>query len=92
MVDADACVSTVSSSGTPTIQIYNVSQTVDMLSTRITIDANEKTSWTAATPPVIDGANNLVYTGEELRIDVDVAGTGAKGLTVILVFAQFVPA
>ena len=92
LVDADACVSTVSSSGTPTIQIYNVSQTVDMLSTRITIDANEKKSWTAATPPVIDGANNLVYTGEELRIDVDVAGTGAKGLTVILVFAQFVPA
>jgi hypothetical protein len=86
LVDADAGVSTVSSSGTPTVQIYNVTQTADMLSTRITIDANEKTSYSAATAPVIDAANDDVATGDELRIDVDVAGTGTKGLSVILTF------
>lgn len=86
LVDADACVTTASTSGTPTIQIYNVTDSVDMLSTRITIDANEKTSYTAATAPVIDTSNDDVATGDELRVDIDVAGTGAKGLTVILVF------
>ena len=86
LVDADAAVHTVSSSGTPTVQIRNVTQTADMLSTRITIDANEKTSYTAATAPVIDTANDDVATGDEIAIDVDVAGTGAQGLDVILVF------
>lgn len=86
LVDADAAVATASTSGTPTVQIYNVTQTADMLSTVITIDANEKTSYTAATPPVIDTGNDDVATGDELRIDVDVAGTGTKGLDVILTF------
>lgn len=86
LVTAHAGVSTVSSSGTPTIQIANVTQAADMLSTRITIDANEKTSYTAATAPVIDTSNDDVATGDELRIDSDVAGTGAKGLAILLAF------
>jgi hypothetical protein len=57
-----------------------------MLSTRITIDVSAFTSYTAAAPPVIDGANDDVATGDIIRIDVDVAGTGAKGLIVILTF------
>ena len=79
-----AFVSTVSSSGTPTIQIRNVTDSVDMLSTRITIDANEKTSYTAAAPAVIDPTKNILQKGDIIAIDVDVAGTGAKGLGVIL--------
>lgn len=86
LVDADAAVTTVSSSGTPTIQIRNATQAADMLSTRITIDANENTSYTAATPPVIDTGNDDVATGDIIYVDIDVAGTGAKGLTVILTF------
>ena len=86
LIDADACVTTVSSSGLPTIQINNVTQAADMLSTLITIDANETCSYTAATPPVIDTLNDDVATGNILRIDVDVAGTGTKGLMVILTF------
>ena len=86
LVDADACVNTVSSSGLPTIQIANVTDAVDMLSTKITIDVSEKTSYTAATQPVIDTAKDDVVTGDELRIDLDVAGTGTKGLAVILSF------
>lgn len=86
LVAAHAAVTTVSSSGTPTIQIHNVTDTADMLSTRITIDANEKTSYTAAAAPVINGSADDVATGDILRIDVDVAGTGTKGLMVLLTF------
>lgn len=87
LVDVEAFVSTVSSSGTPTIQVRNVTQTADMLSTRITIDASEFTSLTAAAAPVIDTGNDDVATGDLIAIDVDVAGTGAKGLGVLLRFA-----
>lgn len=86
LVDADAVVTTVSSSGTPTFQIHNLTQAADMLSTRITIDANENTSYTAAAPPVIDTGNDDVATGDILRFDCDVAGTGTKGVFVILTF------
>lgn len=86
LVDADAAVYTASSSGTPTIQIHNLTDTADMLSTLITIDANEYSSYTAATPPVINGAADDVATGDRIRIDVDVAGTGTAGLDVILTF------
>ena len=86
LVDADASIYTASTSGTPTIQIYNVTDSQDMLSTRITIDINENTSYTATTPSVINATYDDVATGDQLRIDVDVAGTGTKGLDVILTF------
>ena len=86
LIDAQAYVTTVSSSGAPTIQIRNITQAADMLSTRITIDANEKSSKTAAAPRVIDTANDDVAWGDEIAVDVDVSGTGAKGLGVMLTF------
>ena len=86
LVDADAYVTTVSSSGLPTIQLRNITQAVDMLSTRITIDVSEFTSYTAAAPPVINVANDDVAVADRIAIDVDVAGTGAKGLGVLLEF------
>jgi hypothetical protein len=82
-----AFVSTVSSSGLPSVGIRNVTDSVEMLSTNVTIDANEFTSYTAATPPVIDAAHDDVTTGDLIAVDVDAAGTGAKGLGVILTFA-----
>lgn len=86
LVDADACVVTASSSGTPTVMVHNVTGAADMLSTAITIDASEKTSYTAATAPVIDTANDDVATGDEIRIDIDGIGTGTAGLYVNLGF------
>lgn len=83
---AHAFVTTVSSSGAPTVQIRNVTQAQDMLTTKVTIDASETTSFTAATPPVVNATNALVDLGDLIAIDVDVAGTGAKGLGVILTF------
>lgn len=86
LVGANAFVTTVSSSGTPTVQIRNVTDAVDMLSTRITIDANEYTSYTAAAAAVVDATYDDVATGDRLAVDVDVAGTGAKGLGIVLTF------
>ena len=81
-----AYVSDVSSSGAVTVQLHNVTDAVDILSTAITIDASEFSSYTAATPPVINTSNDDVATGDLIRIDVDGAGTDAKGLGVILTF------
>jgi hypothetical protein len=86
LVDADAYVTTVSSSGLPTIQLRNVTDSCDMLSVKISIDATEFTSYTATTAPTINTTYDDVATGDIIAIDVDVAGTGTKGLGVILVF------
>jgi len=86
LVSVSASLTTVSTSGLPNVQIANVTDAVDMLSTALTIDANELTSYTATTPAVIDTTKDDVVTGDLLRIDVDGAGTGAKGLQVTLGF------
>ncbi|MBN1535937.1 MAG: hypothetical protein JW908_04335 [Anaerolineales bacterium] len=83
---AHAAVDTVSSSGLPTVQIRNVTQAVDMLSTPITIDVSERTSYTASAQPVVDALNNSVSKADIIAADVDGAGTGTKGLTLILTF------
>lgn len=75
-----ANVNTVSSSGTPTVDINVNGSTI--LSTKLTIDASEKTSVTAAVPAVI--SSSAIADDDELTFDIDVAGTGAKGLKVWL--------
>lgn len=75
-----ASVSTVSSSGLPTVDINEGGTTI--LSTKLTIDANEYTSTTAATAAVISDAS--LADDAEMTIDIDVAGTGAKGLKVYM--------
>jgi hypothetical protein len=87
LVVAHAAVVTAGTTNTTDIQLYNVTDSVDMLSTKITIDSTEKTSYTAATAPVIDATHDDVATGDEIRIDVDaVSSTPAKGLCIILGF------
>jgi hypothetical protein len=88
IVGVAAHVTTVSSSGTPTFQINNITDAVDVLSTALTIDANEKDSATAATAAVINTSNDSVATAEELRIDCDVAGTSALGASVEITFQE----
>jgi len=97
----NAFVTTVSSSGLVEIQIHNltassnVPSNFDMLLTPITIDASEYDAENAATPWEIDkgyneygwpDTDNTVYYRQQLRIDVDDEGTGAKGLGVMLGF------
>jgi hypothetical protein len=78
-----ASVTTPSTSGLPTVQFTNATTAAAILSTAATIDANEATSYTAATPPVVNAATNTLATGNQLRVDVTVAGTGTKGLSVL---------
>lgn len=55
-----------------------------ILSTKITIDNTEKTSTTAATPPVISDAS--LADDAEITVDVDQVGDGtAVGLKIILI-------
>lgn len=54
-----------------------------ILSTKLTIDDTEKTSVTAAAAAVISDA--ALADDAELTIDIDTAGTGAKGLKVTLI-------
>jgi len=87
LVSVFASVSTVSSSGLPTVSIENLTDTAVMLSTLLTIDATEYDSSSAAAAAVIDTAEDDVVTGDRLEINVDTAGTGTKGLFVVLGFA-----
>lgn len=73
--------STASTSGLPTVDIKESGTTI--LSTLLTIDANEKTSTTAATAAVISDSN--LADDAEMTIDITVAGTGAKGLKVYFI-------
>ena len=75
-----ATLNTVSSSGIPTVDINEAGTTI--LSTKLTIDASEKTSATAATAAVISDAS--IAANAEIGFDIDVAGTGAKGLKVFI--------
>jgi hypothetical protein len=60
----------------------------DLLSTNITIDANEDRSETAATPRVINPANDDLAAGEWVRWNIDAAGTGTQGLYVTITIQQ----
>ena len=89
LVTVGASCSTAASSGLTTIQYRRVRAAVadvDMLSTPITLDAGEIDSATAATPPVINAANRLVQTGDQIHFDVDTAGTGVLGVFVSFTF------
>jgi hypothetical protein len=76
-----ASLTTASSSGLVTVDINDSGTTI--LSTKLTFDVGEKTTTTAATPAVI--SDTVLADDAEITIDIDVAGTGAKGLKVTLI-------
>lgn len=92
VIGVSAGVFAKSTSGTPTVQIARGRQAnatsahsfVDVLSTLITIDANEFDSKDATTAAVINASNDDLATGDLFRIDVDVAGTGTLGLFITI--------
>jgi hypothetical protein len=88
LVEVHAECITAGTTGTMDIQIYNIDNALDMLSTKLTIDSAETGSDTAATAAVINTSNDHVNVNDMLRIDVDaVHTTEAKGLIVTLGFA-----
>lgn len=75
-LELSASVGTASTSGAVTIDVKVGG--VSRLSTLLTIDANENTSYTAAVPAVF---SNPVFTkGQIVVFSITAAGTGAKGL------------
>lgn len=83
-----AHVYTPATGSTTIVQIHNETRGVDMLSTRIEIDAGENDTNTSATLPVINPSNERVYNGDVLRFDIDQIGssTAALGLELRLEF------
>jgi hypothetical protein len=80
-----ASLNTVSSSGNPTVDI-NLSGTSILGANKLSIDANEKTSSTAATATTL--ATTSIPDDSEITFDIDTAGTGAKGLKVVLYYKR----
>ena len=84
LTEVRASLATASTSGAPVLDINEGGTTI--LSTKLTIDQDEKTSQTAATPAVI--SDTALADDAEITIDIDTAGTGAKGLKVMLIGRQ----
>lgn len=76
-----ASLTTASNSGIVQVDINESGTSV--LSTKLTIDASEKTSTTAATPAVI--SDGTLADDAEITIDIDADGTAAAGLKVTLI-------
>ena len=88
LTDVEIDVTTVSSSGIVQVQIRNITQALDILSTRVQIDVSEFHSKDSATQPVVSFANSDVAHGDRIAIDVDAAGANAKGLGVVLYWSS----
>lgn len=75
-------------SETTDIEIFNVTQNADILSTTLTIDEDETGSDTAASAAVIDTSEDDMTENDVIRIDVDAipSTTAPKGLLVTLGF------
>lgn len=88
LVYVHAEVDTAGTTDTMDIEIYNVTQTQEMLSTTMTIDTTPDTgSDQATTPYVIHATQKDVTTNDLIRVDCDaVHTTPAKGLVVTLGF------
>lgn len=90
LVEVGACCTTAGSSGVTTVQMRRVRAgvSVDMLSTAITIDANETDSSTAATAAVINASNRTVQTADQIHFDITSVSSGALGVFVSFTFDE----
>jgi hypothetical protein len=83
-----ASVTTTPAGSTLTVAIRRIrsGSAVDVLSTNITVDANEETSRTAATAPVINTSNDDINIDDIIAIDIDQVGSSraGKGLKVTI--------
>jgi hypothetical protein len=75
-----------SSSGTPTFTVKNVTDSNQMLSTSLTVDASEYSSATAAVAAVINTSFDDVVTDDLIEVAVTTAGTGVTYATVTMGF------
>lgn len=88
LVSCGAHVYSSAASGKVEVMINNVTSGADMLTSAIEIDAGEIDSTTASSACAIDTSNDGVAAGEEIRVDVDAAGSSTTGLEVRLTFQK----
>ena len=81
-----ATLSTASTSGVPEVNIKVGG--VSIFTAKLKIDVNEKTTTTAANPATLTSSTISVTDDDEITIDIDTAGTGAKGLKVYLYYVR----
>lgn len=87
LVSVAAQVQTAGTTGNLDIQVHNVTDTADMLTTAMRVETGETDTSTSAQPGTINTSTDDVATGDSLRVDVDsVQTTAAKGLLVELGF------
>lgn len=81
-------VTTVDTGDVVEFNVTNTNGSVPMLTTDITVDTSAKSSRTAAIPPVIaDPPDCVVAEGDQIQVDLLVAGTEAMGHAIMLRFA-----
>jgi hypothetical protein len=87
IVDVHAEVISAPAGSTIIIDLYNVTQSGDILSTNLTIDASETGSDTAAAAAAIDTGQDDLQTNDVIRVDIDQVGssTAGSGLLVTLI-------
>lgn len=83
-----ARVITAGTTGTTDIQLHNVTDAVDVFSTKVTIDSTETGSNTAATPPVINSSNKNLAAYDLLRVDIDAVSTTAPQGLLFTIFIE----
>jgi hypothetical protein len=87
LVDVHAEVITAGTTNTTDIQLRNVTQSADILSTKLTIDTGETGSDTAATAAVINASEDDMTENDVIAVDIDaVSSTAARGLIITLGF------
>ncbi len=91
LVEVHAEVQTVGTGSTIDIQIHNATDGADMLSTKLTIDASESGSDSAAAAAVINTSNDDVATNDVLRIDIDQIGSSDPGNGLIVTMGFRIP-
>lgn len=87
LVSVGAHVYTASSKDQVVIQVHHATRRRDLLAHPLTIDAHKKDSADSLHQAVIDTRFPHLSEGDEIRIDLDGAGTSARGLEVRLGFA-----
>lgn len=88
LVSVHARVITAWTTWTTDIQIHNVTDAVDVLSTKLTIDSGETGSDTAATAAVINTSNDDVDSYDLRRVDVDAVSTTAPKWLIVTLWFQ----
>ena len=89
LVQIHAQVKTAGTGSTTTFQIHNETDTADMLSTVVSIDASEVGSNTAATAYVVNTATDDVTAYDRIRIDVDSVASTVAPLGTVIVTLRF---